>query len=299
MTIIRCAGNSRTALLVIALLSGCDQAPPPLASAPAPRVEPAPAIAAASAPMPPAPPPGSYRACTDASYAPFSSRNERGEIAGFDVDVAQAIAAEAGITIEFVHTPWEGMFGSFDQGACDLLVSAIGITEGLRQAMDFSAPYFETFDLIVVGADSKVARFSDLRKRKVGVEDGSAGDDALSELQGKRSGNIVRFKSILPALQALAAGSVEAVVADNGRVGHYLVEHPDVRLKTVTDKVFEAQPLGIAVKKGNAELLARIDKGLAAIKADGVYEQIARIHFGAMTAPPAVPNAAAAPAASR
>jgi len=221
-----------------------------------------------------------YVVGTDAAYMPFESQNDKGEIVGFDVDVVKAIASKAGIEVKFVNTPWEGIFNALGQGDRDLLVSAITITDERRQTMDFSKPYFDAKQLIAVRTDASVTRFEDIKAMKVGVQNGTTGDEVVGKLQGKSSGNIKRFESTPLALKELEAGGVEAVVADNGVVVHYLANNTAGGFKTVGDASFPVEHYGIAVKKGNAELLARIDKGLDDIKADGSYDKIYAAHFG-------------------
>ena len=244
----------------------------------------APAAPTAAAPAASAPAPAARVLVvgTDAAYAPFELQNEKGEVVGFDIDVVKAVAQKAGFEVKFVNTPWEGIFNTLDQGDRDLLVSSITITPERRQTMDFSQPYFEAKQLIAVKADAKITKFEDLKTQKVGVQNATTGDEVVAKLQGKSSPNIKRFESTPLALKELEAGGVEAVVADNGVVAHYLANNPGgSSFKTVSDASFPAENYGIAVKKGNAELLAKIDKGLAEIKADGTYDKIYASHFGA------------------
>jgi polar amino acid transport system substrate-binding protein len=257
------------------------------------KKEPAPAPAATA----PAPAPAKvYVVGTDAAYAPFESQNEKGEIVGFDIDVVQAIAAKAGIQVKFVNTPWEGIFNTLQQGDRDMIVSAVTITDERKQTMDFSDPYFDAAQLIAVKETSKVTKFADLKKLKVGVQTGTTGDEAVSKLMGKTSTSIKRFESTPLALKELESGGVDAVVADNGVIAHYVANNPGGKFKTVSDKEFVPEQYGIAVKKGNAELLGKLNQGLAAIKADGTYNQIFAKYFGA---PPAAAAPAPAPAASK
>jgi polar amino acid transport system substrate-binding protein len=257
------------------------------------KKEPAPAPAAAA----PAPAPAKvYVVGTDAAYAPFESQNEKGEIVGFDIDVVKAISAKAGIEVKFVNTPWEGIFNTLQQGDRDMIVSAVTITDERKQTMDFSDPYFDAAQLIAVKETSKVTKFADLKKLKVGVQTGTTGDEAVSKLMGKTSTSIKRFESTPLALKELESGGVDAVVADNGVIAHYVANNPGGKFKTVSDKEFVPEQYGIAVKKGNAELLGKLNQGLAAIKADGTYNQIYAKYFGA---PPAAAAPAPAPAASK
>jgi polar amino acid transport system substrate-binding protein len=275
--------QSAATLLAGFLLVACgkQQPPAPAATAPAP---------AASAPAPAA---KVYVVGTDAAYAPFESQNDKGEIVGFDIDVVKAVAQKAGIEVKFVNTPWEGIFNNLNQGDRDFLVSAVTITAERKQTMDFSNPYFDAQQLIAVKKDSKIAKFDDLKKLKVGVQNGTTGDEVITKLQGKDSANIKRFESTPLALKELEGGGVDAVVADNGVIVHYVNNNSGSNFKTISDASFAAEQYGLPVKKGNTELLEKLNKGLADIKSDGTYQQIYTKYFGA--APTA---AAAAPAAA-
>ncbi len=270
------AGIAAAGILMAAC--GKKEAPPapaPVASAPAPA------------------PAKVYVVGTDAAYAPFESQNEKGEIVGFDIEVVQAVAKKAGIEVKFVNTPWEGIFNALAQGDRDMVVSAVTITEERKATMDFSDPYFDAQQLIAVKDSSKVAKFADLKKLKVGVQTGTTGDEAVTKLLGKTSTNIKRFESTPLALKELEAGGVDAVVADNGVVINYVANNPGGKFKSISDKEFVPEQYGIALKKGNAELMAKINKGLADIKADGSYDAIYTKYFGAAPA-----KAAAAPASA-
>ena len=251
----------------------------------------APPAAAASAPA--AAPAKVYVVGTDAAYAPFESQNEKGEIVGFDIDVVKAAAAKAGIEVKFVNTPWEGIFNALGQGDRDMIVSSVTITDERKQTMDFSTPYFDAVQLIAVKANSKIGKFDDLKKLKVGVQTGTTGDEAVTKLLGKTSTSIKRFESTPLALKELEAGGVDAVVADNGVVIHYVANNAGSKFKTVADKSFAPEQYGIAIKKGNADLVAKVNKGLADIKADGSYDKIFAQYFGAPPAAAAAPTPAA------
>lgn len=278
---LKTAGALTAGLLLAACGKKAEEAAPP--AAPAAASEPA---AAAPAPK------KTYTVGTDAAYAPFESQNEKGEIVGFDIEVLTAVAAKAGFEVKFVNTPWEGIFNTLAQGDRDMLISAITITDERKQTVDFAGPYFDAYQLMAVKENSKVAKFADLKKLKVGVQTGTTGDEVVTKLIGKSSTNVKRFESTPLALKELEAGGVDAVVADNGVVVNYVTNNPGSKFKTVSDTAFTPEQYGIAVKKGNTELMEALNKGIAAIKADGSYDTIYTKYFGA---PPA---AAAAPAAS-
>jgi len=257
------------ALALTSLLAACGRTEDPGATTAASAVPAAPAAVK------------TYTVGTDAVYAPFESQNEKGEIVGFDIDILKAVADKAGIAIAIVNTPWEGMFNTLAQGDRDILVSAITITDERRQSMDFSDPYFDARQLIAVPEDSKVTRFDDLKPLRVGVQIGTTGDEAVSKLLGKTSAKVKRFESTPLALKELESGGLDAVVADNGVIAHYLAHNSGPKFKAVSDAGFVPEQYGLVVKKGNAELLAKLNQGLAAIRADGSLARIHAQYFGA------------------
>ncbi|QLG89760.1 basic amino acid ABC transporter substrate-binding protein [Chitinibacter bivalviorum] len=221
-----------------------------------------------------------YQVATDAAYAPFESLNEKKEAVGFDMDIMQAIAAKGGFQVKFINTPWEGIFASLNTGDRDMVISAVTITPERKQSMDFSEPYFEAKQLIAVGQSSKVTKLADLKGKKVGVQTGTTGDEVAQKLLGKTSPNIKRFESTPLAIKELQNGGIDAVIADNGVVINFVANNPSAKLKTIDDATFAKEYYGIAVKKGNKALVEQLNKGIAAIKADGTYDKIYKKYFG-------------------
>ncbi len=256
-----------SAFCLVGLLAACGKTDTPSAEVAASAAAPAPVARV-------------YSVGTDAVYAPFESQNEKGDIVGFDIDVVKAVAAAAGIEVKFVNTPWEGMFNTLGQGDRDMLVSAITINDERKQSMDFSDPYFDARQLIAVPANSKVTRFTDLKTLRVAVQTGTTGDEAASKLMGKTNTKLKRFESTPLALKELESGGVDAVVADNGVIAHYVANNTGTRFKSVSDAEFAPEQYGLVVKKGNAELLAKLNQGLAAVRADGTYGRIYTQYFG-------------------
>ncbi|GHD59413.1 basic amino acid ABC transporter substrate-binding protein [Jeongeupia chitinilytica] len=221
-----------------------------------------------------------YTAGAEATFAPFESLNQKREVVGFDADIIAAIGKKAGLDVKMVNTPWEGLFMSLNNGDIDIAASAITITPERQKTMDFSQPYFEAQQLIVVPEGSKIASMADLKGKKVGVQTGTTGDIVSQDAFGKTTPNIRRYESITLAIQELRDGGLQAVVGDNAVVKNYLKNNPGAKFKLVDDKSFKKEYYGIAVRKGNKQLLDQINKGLGAIKADGTYQTIYNKYFG-------------------
>jgi polar amino acid transport system substrate-binding protein len=223
-----------------------------------------------------------YLVGVESAYAPFSSENEKKDVVGFDIDIMKALAQKIGIEVKFVPTPFEGFFNFLAQGDRDLLISAITITDERKQTVDFSAPYFEASQLIAVPAnEAKVKKFDDLKTLKVGVQSATSGDEIVQQLLGKNNPNIKRLDSTPLALKELEGGGVDAVVADDAVVKNYITNNPGSKLRTVADAGFPKEYYGIAVRKGNTELLDKVNKGMAELKADGTFDKINTQYFGA------------------
>ncbi|MBE3552568.1 MAG: basic amino acid ABC transporter substrate-binding protein [Kyrpidia tusciae] len=227
-----------------------------------------------------------YVVGTDAAYAPFESVNpQTNQIEGFDIDLLNAVAKAAGFQVKFENTPWKGIFQALSIGQRDILISAITITDERKQSMDFSNPYFQAQQMIVVPPGSPIRTLQDLKGKKVGVQTGTTGDEIVTDFLGKTDPNIKRYDTTPLALEDLKNKGVDAVVADNGVVLDYIRQNSSKGFEHYTDPKFPKEYYGIAVKKGNTALLEKINDGLAKVKSDGTYDTIYKQYFG--SAPPA------------
>ncbi len=216
---------------------------------------------------------------SSATYRPFAYENPNKEIVGYDVDIIKAVAQKAGVPIKIVNTPWSGIFAALNNGDVDLVISGVTINDKRRQSYDFTAPYFEARQLIAVAKDSHVKSLKDLAGKKIGVVNGSTGDDIASREFGKTNSDIRRFESTPIVISELVNTGLDAAIGDNGVIAFRVQEHK--QLKTVSDASFPKEFFGIVVKQGNKALLDKLNAGLAAVKADGSYAQIYKKWFNA------------------
>ena len=216
---------------------------------------------------------------SSATYRPFAYESPTKDIVGYDVDMIKAIAQKAGLQIKIVNTPWTGIFASLNNGDLDLVISGVTINDKRKQSYDFTAPYFEARQLIAVPKDSQVKSLKDLAGKKIGVVNGSTGDDIASREFGKTNPDIRRFESTPVVISELLANGLDAAIGDNGVIAFRVQEHKE--LKTVSDPSFSKEFFGIVVKQGNKALLDKLNAGLAAVKADGSYARIYKKWFQA------------------
>ena len=270
-------------LLMVASLFACAKAEPTAT----PKVEAPPATTAPTAtPVPPTatPEPVVYQIGTNAEYPPFEFVDEAGNIVGFDVELMTAIAKEAGFDFEFVNTRWDGIFVAVQSGEFDAVISAATITQERAEIVDFSDPYFEAGQMISVRVDETAIKGpEDLTGKKVGVQLGTTGDIWLTD---ETQAEVVRYDENTLAFQALANGDVDAAVADGPTAVDIIKANPQMRLK-VLEGVYTDELYGVAVNEDRSELLIAINRGLAAVRANGTYGQIYDKWFGVPEAPPA------------
>ena len=220
---------------------------------------------------------------TNAEYPPFEFVDEEGNIVGFDVDLMNAIAEVAGFEVEWVNTRWDGIFVALQSGEFDAVISAATITEEREEIVDFSDPYFNAGQVVAVRIEDAdtITGPDDLPGLRVGVQQGTTGDIAVSEMEGVE---VVRFDEITLAMQALANGDVDAVVNDGPTTADIIANNPELELTIVGDP-FTDELYGIAVNPERPDLLDAINAALAEVIANGTYAEIYQNWFG--TEPPA------------
>ena len=211
------------------------------------------------------------RVATDATWPPFESVDEQSkEIVGFDIDLMNAIAKAGGFQVEYVNVPWDSLLAGMAQCQYDASISAMTITEERKQSFSFSDPYFEAGQIVAVQiGNTDITGKDSLSGKRVGVQNGTTGD---IEVQNIAAADRTPYDDIALAFQDLMNGQLDAVVADNPLVLEYVGTNAD-KLKAV-GSVFTDEYYGVAVCKTNTDLLNKINKGLAQVKADGVIEQL-------------------------
>lgn len=217
---------------------------------------------------------------TDAAYPPFENI-EGGEMVGFDVDLVSAVLTEAGYEFEIQHTGWEPLFQNLQNGSVDLGISAITITDDRKQTYDFSVPYFEASQMILVPEGSSVKTYQDLKDKVIGVQNGTTGDIKAQELLGDKSTDIKKYETTPLAIMAMTKGESEGVIADNAVVKYYVANNPDAKVVAIEDSnSFESEFYGLMFQKGNDQLREDVNTALNTVMDNGTYSEIYKKWFG-------------------
>ncbi len=205
------------------------------------------------------------------SYPPFELTNEKGEIVGFDVDIANAICKEIEATCHFKSQAFDALIPSLIKGrGFDAAISAIDITEARAKQVAFSQPYYESSASFIA-----VKGKADLATAKtVGVQNGTTYQqyaNAEAKQYAAKS-----YASLQDAILDLKNGRIDLIFGDTDVLRDMFEKNPELTFvgERVTDKRYFNNGLGIAVNKSNTALVESLNKGIEAIKANGEYQKI-------------------------
>jgi polar amino acid transport system substrate-binding protein len=217
-----------------------------------------------------------FRYAMSGAYPPFSYFDENDNLLGFDVEIGAALAEAMGMEAEPIPTPWQALPLGLNAGRYDAIIGSMTITEERLEKFDFSDPYYRSGPKLFVRADSDIKGVEDLtRDATIAV----LMESVYEELAAEYSDNLKFYDSDVLALRELDAGRADAVITDQ-IVGLTNAQKLGLDIVPVGDLLM-VENIGIAVQKGNTELLQRINQALAEIKADGTYLAICEKYIGA------------------
>lgn len=210
---------------------------------------------------------GVIRVGSDIDFPPFEFI-EDGEIQGFDVDLMEEIADRLGLEVEWVDAAFDTIITQLAGGEFDAIITALTITEERAETIDFSDPYFEATQALMVGPDSDITGVADLAGASVGAQDGTTGEAYAEE--NFTDSEIVSFPSYPAAFGALESDQLDAVLADLPAAA----EQEDRSDLVIVEVIDTDELYGIGVEQGSDNLLQAINDTLAEIVEDGTYEEI-------------------------
>ncbi|MBY8342273.1 transporter substrate-binding domain-containing protein [Streptomyces spinosirectus] len=232
---------------------------------------------------------GQLTTCTHLPYPPFQSEIN-GKVQGFDVSMIDLVAKNLGVKQQILDTPFENFkTGAFlNSGECDLAAAGMTITAERKKNVDFSDPYFDATQALMVGKNSGITSLADAKAKKVklGAQAQTTGEDYAK----KQGFDPVSFESSDAVLNGLRTGQVKAVVIDYPVVQGWLKDKANAAYK-VAGQINTGEQYGFTVKKGNTKLLAAINKAIKDAKADGTYKKLYEKWIGPYNAAAASPSA--------
>lgn len=211
---------------------------------------------------------------TDATWPPMEFVNADQEIVGFDIDLMNAVAEAAGFQVVFQNTAWDGIFAGLANGDYDAVISSVTITEERERTMDFSTPYINAGQVLIVRQDAPAGwrSLGDLAGESVGAQIGTTG---AFEIDAAAGVELRTYDELGLAIEDLAQGRVAGVVADTPIAADFVLQNDTYRgvLQIVGDP-FTEEFYGVAVREGNTAVLDLINAGLEVVLNDGTVEEL-------------------------
>jgi ABC-type amino acid transport/signal transduction systems, periplasmic component/domain len=217
-----------------------------------------------------------YKVAMEPTFPPFDTTDgDTQELAGFDVDMMEAIAADQGFKLEWVNMGFDGLIPALQAGNIDIIASGMNASPDRREKVDFSTTYYDSGLVVAIKAgNTTIKSIDDLTPdMKVGGQIGTTGADLATKLQDEgKVGEAKIYNGLDVAVMDLQNGTIDALINDLPVTKAYMEAKPGT-IEIVGD-VLNAESYGYAVKKGNAELLKKINDGMQNLKDNGKFDEI-------------------------
>ena len=213
---------------------------------------------------------------TNAAFPPYEYK-EGDKFEGIDVEIAEKIAEKLDMTLEIKDVEFGSIIGGVQTGKFDMGMAGITVDEKRLQSVNFTESYATGVQVVIVKEGSSIKTLDDLKgdgSMKIGVQQDTTGDIYASdtvENDGYGEENVIRYKTGADAVQALIADKVQAVIIDNEPAKSFVAANKGL---TIIETEWLVEDYAIAIAKENTELLDKVNKALAELKADGTLDQI-------------------------
>ncbi len=204
---------------------------------------------------------------TNAEFPPFEFVSSEGIIDqydGIDLAIVKKIGEDTGREVKIENMEFDSLLIALENGQIDAVISGMTITEERAKSVDFSHPYYSATQVMIVKEDSDIAKASDMEGKKIVVIQGYTGELCVQDLGYEYEA----FKKGTEAILELNNGKCDVVVLDSATAQKYVSDNPGLKIVEDAD-AFETEEDGIAVKKGNTELLNQINDSIDKMLSDG------------------------------
>lgn len=219
---------------------------------------------------------------TNAEFPPFEYVASSGVIDqydGIDMAIAKNIAEANGMTAVVENMEFDSLLVALQNGQIDAAIAGMTVTEDRKEEADFSTPYYTATQVMIVKEDSDITSAADMADKKICVIQGYTGEICVKDLGYPYEA----FKKGTDAIMELVNGKCDVVVIDSATAEKYVFDNQG--LKIVEDaSAFESEEYAIAVKKGNTELLDKINKAIETMLADGTVAELGAQYIEAISA---------------
>ena len=216
---------------------------------------------------------------SDTVWPPMELLDDQKNVIGYSTDYLKAVAKETGLNLEFRSIAWDGIFAGLAANQYDIIASSVTITPERQKVYDFTIPYYNVRQAIVVPKNVNCPDLASLKGKTVGGQIGTTG---LTAVQQANVGAIIReYEDVGLAMQDLATGRVDSVVCDDPVALYYANQKADFADKLrVAFKTGDTEEYGFVVHKGRKDLVEKLNQGIKAVQAKGLDKPIAKKWLG-------------------
>lgn len=204
---------------------------------------------------------------TNAEFPPYEFR-EGNEIVGIDAEIARAIADKLGMELDIQDMAFDSLIPAIQSGKADFTAAGMTVNEDRKKNVDFTDTYAEAAQVIIVKEGSDIKTPDNLEAKKVGVQTGTTGDIYADEI---KDAEVQRFPKGMDAVMALTQGKLDAVIIDREPAKVFVKENAGLQ---ILDEAFTEEEYAIAVKKGNTELVEKMNGAIKELKESGELQKI-------------------------
>lgn len=210
----------------------------------------------------------------DDTFAPMGFRDDNGELVGFDIDLANAVAEKIGYEVSFQPIDWAMKETELNSGNIDCIWNGYSITEERKTKVSFSTPYLDNAQLIITLADSEIASKADLAGKTVAVQKESSALEAVTadDIYASLS-QVVEFDTNIDCFMELDAQRCDAIVCDEVLARYIIKQRGEEKYNILTDG-FGKEEYGIGFRLTDTDLVNSVNQALEDLKADGTYSEI-------------------------
>lgn len=223
---------------------------------------------------------GVLRVGMEPGYMPFEMTNKKGDIVGFDVDMAKRMAKAMGVKLELVSTAWDGIIPSLITKKFDIIMSGMTLTQERNLKISFADPYIVIGQSILISKklEGTITSYKDLntKKYKVASKLGTTGEQATKRMIPNAT--YISFETEQEGVMDLVNGKIDAFIYDLPYNAIAFAEKGEGKLVLI-DEPFTYEPLAWAVNKGNADFINWLNNFLVQAKNDGTYDKIYKKWF--------------------
>jgi polar amino acid transport system substrate-binding protein len=219
----------------------------------------------------------------DDTFVPMGFKDDKGEVTGFDIDLAKEVSKRIGKEITFQPIDWSMKESELNSGKIDFIWNGYTITKEREEKVSFTKPYLDNRQVVITLADSKVNSKADLKGAKVGAQNQSSAVDAINKeaelLKSFKDGKVYTFETNNDALMDLEAKRIDAVVADEILARYYISKKGKEKYKVLKDD-FGSETYGVGIRKSDKALLDKVNNAFDDMKKDGTAKKISEKWFG-------------------